>query len=253
VEVQTPQASVRSAGEALNNAHKTRKSGEPLGKDDFLKLLMTQMTNQDPLNPLDSKGMMDQFAQMGNLEQLQNIRGELETLNKSQASILQSTAANYLDKDVTMKGGTGQLSDGKATPFQFKLPRGAKVEVAILDAGGSPVRNLELGDQGPGNHRVEWDGHDADGDVAPNGRYSYRIKAQTDDGGEVPVDTFVTGRVSGVRYEDGTQFLRMNGEEFTLKDVTGLSNESERMLGARKPLGPRNDLTPMPPVKQKVK
>ena len=253
MEVQTTQASVRNAGEALNNAHKTRKPGEPLGKDDFLKLLMTQMTNQDPLNPLDSKGMMDQFAQMGSLEQLQNIRGELESLNKSQANILQSTAANYLDKDVTMKGGTGQVNEGKALPFQFKLARDANVEVAILDAGGSPVRNLDLGSQGPGNHRVEWDGHDADGDVAPNGRYTYQIKAQTDDGEAVPVDTFVTGRVSGVRYEDGTQYLRMNGEEFTLNDVTGLSNESDRMLGGRKPMGLRNDLTPMPPVSEKVR
>ena len=253
MEVQTTQASIRNAGEALNNAHSSRKPGQPLGKDDFLKLLMTQMTNQDPLNPLDSKGMMDQFAQMGNLEQLQNIRGELETMNKAQASILQSTAAMYLDKDLTMKGGTGLLNDGKATPFQFKLPRSAHVEVKILDAGGSPVRSLDLGDQQAGNHRVEWDGHDSDGDAAPNGRYTYQIKAQSSDGEDVTADTFVTGRVSGVRYEDGVQYLRMNGEEFQLSDVTGLSNESEQLLGGRKPMALRKELTPKPPVTDELR
>jgi flagellar basal-body rod modification protein FlgD len=248
MEVQSTQSAIRNAGDVLNNAHGSRKPGEPLGKDDFLKLLMTQMTNQDPLDPLDSKGMMDQFAQMGSLEQLQNIRGELESLNKSQASILQSTAAAYLDKDVTVKGGTGMVAEGKASPFQFKLPRAAAVQVAILDAGGSPVRTLDLGDRGPGSHRVEWDGRDSDGDVAPNGRYTYQIDAKSDDGESVPADTFVTGRISGVRYENGTQYLRMNGEEFTLEDVNALSNESERLLGGRKPMGPRTELTPLPPA-----
>lgn len=248
MEVNSTQAQVRGAGEALLNARNRTTGGDRLEKDDFLKLLMTQMTNQDPLNPLDSKGMMEQFAQMGSLEQLQNINGNLDKLNKSQADILQSTAAAYLEKDVTVKGGTARVVGGSASPVEYKLARDAQVEVTILDAGGSPVRSLDLGAQGPGSHAVAWDGKDSDGDVVPNGRYSYRIAARSDDDTEVPVDLFLTGKVSGVRFEDGKQFIKLNGDEYQIGDVVSVSNESERLFGHREPMAPRNTLTPMPPV-----
>ena len=253
MEVNSTQSQVRGAGEALLNASNRTSGGDKLQKDDFLKLLMTQMTNQDPLSPMDSKGMMEQFAQMGSLEQLQNINGSLEKLNRSQAEILQSTAAAYLDKDVTVKGGAARVTGGQAPPVQYKLPRDAQIEVSILDEGGSPVRRLDLGAQGPGNHQVEWDGRDSDGDVAPNGRYTYRIGAKTDDGGEVPVDLYVTGKVSGVRYEDGKQYIKMNGDEYTLNDVISLSNASERLFGNREPMGLRNTMQPLPPVLERHK
>ena len=247
MDVNSTQASVRSAGEALLKPGQRAQGGDQLGKEDFLRLLMAQMTNQDPLNPLDSKGMMEQFAQMGSLEQLQNMNASLAKLNKSQEEILQSTAASYLEKDLTVKGGTARVTGGQAPPVQYRLARDASIEVSILDGGGSPVRNLDLGAQEPGGHRVEWDGRDSDGDVVPNGRYVYQIKARSDDGGEVPVDLFVTGKVSGVRFEDGKQFIKMDGDEYTLSDVISLSNESERLFGNREPMGLRNTLTPLPP------
>lgn len=253
MDVNSTQASLRSAGEALQSSGTKAKAGDQLGKEDFLRLLMTQMTNQDPLNPLDSKGMMEQFAQMGSLEQLQNINGSLEKLNKSQADILQSTAASYLDKDLMVKGGTARVNGGQAPPVQYKLPRGASIEVSILDEGGSPVRKLDLGAQGPGHHRVEWDGRDADGDVVPSGRYEYKIAAKSDDDSDVPVDLYVTGKVSGVRFEDGRQYIKMNGDEYTLSDVISLSNESERLFGNREPMGLRNTMTPMPPALEQPK
>jgi flagellar basal-body rod modification protein FlgD len=230
------------------SANNRSKPGDQLGKEDFLRLLMTQMTNQNPLDPLDSKGMMEQFAQMGSLEQLQNINTQLDHLNRAQGDILQSTAATYLDKDLTVKGGSARVSAGQAPPVQYRLARDASIDVAILDEGGSPVRTLKLGDQGPGNHLIEWDGRDTDGDVVPNGRYTYRISAVSQDGGEVPVDLYVTGKVSGVRFEDGRQYLKMNGDEYTLGDVISLSNESERLFGGRQPMAPRNRMTLLPPV-----
>lgn len=248
MEVNSTQSQMRGAGEALLNARNRTTGGDRLEKDDFLKLLMTQMTNQDPLNPLDSKGMMEQFAQMGSLEQLQNINGSLEKLNKSQADILQSTAAAYLEKDVTVKGGAARVEAGMATPVEYRIPRDANVQASIIDAGGSPVRQLDLGAQGPGSHTVDWDGKDADGDTAPNGHYAVRIAARSDDDSEVPVDLFVTGKVSGVRFEDGKQYIKLLGDEYTIGDVISVSNESERLFGKREPMAPRNTLTPMPPV-----
>jgi flagellar basal-body rod modification protein FlgD len=253
VEVNSTQTQVRGAGEALLNARNRTTGGDRLEKDDFLKLLMTQMTNQDPLNPLDSKGMMDQFAQMGSLEQLQNINVGLDRLNKSQAEVLQSTAAAYLEKDVTVKGGTARVEGGATTPVEYKIPRDASVQVTIIDPGGSPVRTIDLGAQGPGSHQMAWDGKDADGDVVPNGRYAVQFTARSSDESEVPVDMFVTGRVSGVRFEDGKQFIKLHGDEYTTGDVVSVSNESERLFGKLAPMALRERLTPMPPVVEKQK
>jgi len=75
---------------------KSAKS-DSLGKDDFLKLLMAQVTNQDPLNPMDSQGMMDQLTGMGSLEQLININDSLAKLNKSQLEILRANTYAFLD------------------------------------------------------------------------------------------------------------------------------------------------------------
>ena len=80
---------LNAAGNSLQKSF-TQKSAKPdaLGKDEFLKLLMAQVTNQDPLNPMDSQGMMDQLTGMGSLEQLININDSLGKLNKTQAEIV---------------------------------------------------------------------------------------------------------------------------------------------------------------------
>ena len=210
--------------------------------------MMAQVTNQDPLSPMDSAGMMEQFAQMGSLEQLTNINDTLDSINQSQADLVQSTAATFLDKDMTVGGGAAALKNGNIAAVQYRIPADANVEAVILDAGGSPIRTLDLGFQGPGQHLVEWDGLDGDGDIAPNGRYTYQVKADTAEGRDVPVDLYVTGRVSGVRFENGKQFISMNGEDYTLDEVVSISNESAQLFGGREPLGPSNTLTPMPPV-----
>ena len=248
MEVQATSDRVRSAGESLLNSGNQAKAGDSLGKEDFLRLLMTQMTNQDPLNPLDSQGMMAQFAQMGSLEQLTNINQQLGELNRTQGQIVRSTAASYLEKDVTVQGGAARVNDGRAPAVQYKLSTDANVAVKILDEGGSPVRMLELGFLPAGSHRIEWDGVDNDGDLVPNGRYSYDVDARASDDTTVPVDLYVSGKISGVRFADGRQYIRMNGEEYGLDEVVSLSNESERLFGSREPIGPRNTMTPMPPV-----
>ena len=147
-EVNQAQAAVRQASTSLNNnlSRPTDGGKSSLEKDDFLKLLMAQVTNQDPLNPMDSEGMMNQMTSMGSLEQLVNLNKQIGQLNSTQTEIAKSNAYSFLDKDVTVRGGTANVTSGATPDLQFQLPREASsVRVVISDEQGNPVRQIELG------------------------------------------------------------------------------------------------------------
>ena len=251
MDVNSTQAALRQSGESLVGGGRPEQSGQALQKEDFLRLLMTQMANQDPLDPMDSKGMMEQMAQMGALEQLTNIHGQLETLNNVQGEISRAIAFSYLDKDVTVKGGTARVGDGNVAVVNYSLIRDAAVQVHINDESNSPVRTLDLGYQGPGEHIIHWDGKDADGDPVSNGSYTYRVVAESEDGSRVPVDLFSTGKVERVRFNNERPMIHMNGQVYDARDVMGVSNESERRYGGREPMGLRTEMTPMPPMTER--
>ena len=79
-----------------NQAAKSSNDGKEMGKQDFLNLLMTQMANQDPLDPMNSEGMMQQLASLGTVEQLQNLNSQTAKMMEIQQHIARSTAGSLL-------------------------------------------------------------------------------------------------------------------------------------------------------------
>lgn len=243
-------AALRAASTSLYGAYARKTQGsDSLGKDDFLKLMMAQMTHQDPLNPMDSKGMMNQLTAMGSLEQLMNINKGVDRLNKVQGDIARSSAFSFLDKDVTARGGLVKVTDGNPPGMQYSIPRDAEsVQVFVSDANGKPVRTLDLGAQGPGSHSVTWDVRDDKGKPVPDGPYHYTVSAVTSDKQELPVQLYTRGKVSGLRFENGHHMLKVNGENVDIKDVVEMSNRSQHVYGARAPKPLRQELQPRPPA-----
>jgi flagellar basal-body rod modification protein FlgD len=241
-------AQIRQATTSLNNGF-VRKSGEAkesLGKEDFLKLLMAQATHQDPLNPMDSQGMMNQLTQMGSLEQMINMNKQLTQLNQVQSDISQASAYSFLDRDVTVKGGRVTVSQGAAPSLQFQIPREAEaVTVQITDRTGASVRVLDIGAQGPGRHTVHWDGRDADNERVPDGLYQYEVLARSSENEPLPVETYTRGKVSSVRFDNGRNFLKVNGEEIDARSLVEISNQSQRTFAARQPMPLRESLQPI--------
>ena len=74
-----------------NRAAKSSNDGKELGKQDFLNLLMTQMANQDPMDPMDSQGMMQQLASLGTVEQLQNLNSQTAKMMEIQQHIARNS------------------------------------------------------------------------------------------------------------------------------------------------------------------
>jgi flagellar basal-body rod modification protein FlgD len=174
-----------------------------LGQDDFLKLLITQLKNQDPLKPTDNTEFVSQLAQFSQLEQSAKQAELLQQSLDAQTASLQFTLLPMVGRTVTIGQPLVQLGDGPAA-FGYTLDKNAtKVLVSIQDHQGQVVRSLEYRDQLAGGHAAEWDGKDQDGIVMPKGLYRYLISAVDAEGKTVPVEGRASLTVSGVRMEEG--------------------------------------------------
>jgi flagellar basal-body rod modification protein FlgD len=180
-----------------------------LGKDDFLKLLITQLRNQDPLNPLDQNQFLAQTAQFTTLEKFQNMETDLESLKTLQQEQTFSQAAALLGKTASSAGRDVQLtSAGAGLPFAVEAP--GSVNIDIMDSQNTVVRQLRTDRLQTGEQTAFWDGRDAQGNVLTDGTYRYRV--QSPDGGSVyAVRGTVTGMTpgsSGVVYHVGDALVR---------------------------------------------
>ncbi len=179
-----------------------------LGKDAFLNLLVTQLKNQDPLSPLDSTQFTAQLAQFSSLEQLSNVNDNLAILQLYQASINNSQAVGFIGKIVKSLGDTVCLDEDVQAEMNFKLAEEAhEVYIHIYDSTGSFVKTIECGSLDAGDHSIEWDGTDDEGNALPEGTYTFEVIANNADGEEVTATTFIIEKVTGVTFEDGITYL----------------------------------------------
>ena len=226
-----------------NRAAKSSNDGKELGKQDFLNLLMTQMANQDPMNPMDSEGMMQQLASLGTVEQLQNLNSQTAKMMEIQQHIARSTAGSLLGKDVEVGAKEIPLNNGDTIPVTYKLDGSAeRVMLLVHDSTGEMIREINLESRAQGAHEFAWDGRDNDGDMMPNGNYNYNVFARTDGGEEVGVTLTKSGQVSMIRFEGSDPLLRINGEWVQAKEIVGMGNKSKLRYQSAVPLPARIEL-----------
>lgn len=197
--------------------------GSSLGKNDFLKLLVTQMKNQDPINPMDGTKMASQLAQFNSVEQLINLNDGMQALAESQqmlnSGLSNTMAASLAGKTVRALSDKVGLQAGQDANIDFKLNNIAtEVEVTIRDANGNTVRTESLGGLAQGSHQWSWDGTSNAGNEAPEGTYTVEIQAMNEDQ-EVGVLTFMEGVAEKVHYSGNGVELFVNGVYIPLGDV----------------------------------
>jgi flagellar basal-body rod modification protein FlgD len=191
-----------------------------LGKDDFLTLLITQMQNQDPLNPTDSVEYTAQLAQFSSLEQLSNVNQNLEYLQLFQASINNAQAVSFIGKEITALGDGIQISEGIAEPCEFHLVADAGgVTINIYNEAGDLVKTIEEGGMDAGRQSVHWDGTDQNGNLLNDGDYTFEVLAVDADGQAVEAITYSTGVVSGVTFVDGTTYFMVENQKIPIADI----------------------------------
>ncbi|MEM6960608.1 MAG: FlgD immunoglobulin-like domain containing protein [Myxococcota bacterium] len=197
---------------------------QDLDRDAFMQLLVAQLQNQDPLDPMDSREMITQLSELTSVEELQSMSYRLETLEVGLASIANTQVSSLAGHTVVADSSAIVLDttgDG-STSFEL-IGRANEVNVEIRDSAGRLVRTMQLGDTFPGRHEVRWDGVDDIGQRMPPGRYTANVTAKDADGYSVEVSNELTGVVESVSYEHGYPELIVGQSRVLLGDVKYVS------------------------------
>jgi len=196
---------------------------QDISKDAFLQMLITQLKNQDPMQPMESQEFASQLAQFSSLESLNSIdTNVLEGVTADYVltqSINNTMATTLIGRNATVSGNNFQYDENGAD-LQFRLGDDAKiVTVTIRDENGNIVRTEEISNLELGNNTYLWDGSDSDGNEVGADTYTFSIQAENANGEAVQSNTYTVGNISSVRYENGVAILVINGQEYGLEDV----------------------------------
>ena len=207
----------------------TSASGANLGRDEFLQLLVTQLSNQDPLNPMDGQEFAAQLAQFSSLEQLIDINDSLLQSGELNGLLAQSVnagvAADLIGKTIEAEGNEFTYGGEGSTNLRFELSTAANdVQIEILNPAGQVIRTESLSNLSSGEHTFEWDGNDAEGAAQAQGAYSYRVTATDAEGNTINARTFISGEVDRVTYNQNGIFLWIGDTSFNMGDVSSVSN-----------------------------
>jgi flagellar basal-body rod modification protein FlgD len=183
----------------------TSRQGIADNFDTFLKILTTQLRNQNPLDPMDTNAFTQQLVQFTGVEQQLKTNQFLEAMMLSNQNAGQSAAVGYIGKTVTASGVKTELTDTGAK-WHFAVDQAATINVTVKDASGNVVFTKQ-GNVASGESVFSWDGNNNDGRAMPNGTYSINIQAKNADGKMVGVATEMTGEVTGVDFSGSEPVL----------------------------------------------
>ncbi len=208
----------------------TSTTNKDLGqKDIFLKLLVAQMENQDPLKPQDATQMSSQLAQFNMVEQQTNTNQWLEKmaangsgLGGTGASRLDTASAGYLGRTVTVNQNIVQYNGGNPN-FSTDLPVDASsVQITVRDSAGKAIRTMDMGAMQQGLNIMSWDGLNDLGAASPLGTYTIDMTAVDMQGSDITASIQRSGVVDTVRLASGNVQLVVGGIPANLQDVTAV-------------------------------
>jgi len=190
----------------------------------FLQLLVAQLQNQDPTDPMDSSQMTSQLAQINTVSGIQQLNTSLTSLSTQLSAGQNAQAALLIGSTVLAPSSTVSVSDGAATAIGVTLPSAASdVTLTITDSTGKVVNTVDLGAQSAGNVPLTWTPKDAQGNALPDGNYTIAATA-TVDGKSSSATTLAASQVqSVVQQANGSAGLALsNGNTVPLSSVAAI-------------------------------
>lgn len=219
-----------SKGELLNEVTGYReksivgdhKDHGKIGKDGFMKLLTTQLQNQNPLDPMDQSKFAADLAQFSQLEQMQNMNTTLSDVFQNNGDKEKFYAASFLGKEIFTAGSSVKVNDvGQKSDINFTLDNSAKkAMVRLFDGKNNMIRQIDLNELPKGQNTIIWDGVGSDGQPVSKGDYRIAVLAWDDNFERIPVDIKAKGVVKGVEFDkNGETVLIVDNKKVYLRDV----------------------------------
>ena len=203
-----------------------------MGKEDFLKLMLAQLQNQDPLNPMEGTEFASQLAQFTSLEQLINLNDSMDTSINADYYLTQSInntlAATLIGKQVKLNGGNFKNNGQENITLGYNLSTlASSVTVKIYDSNGKLVKTIENAPKNSGDNKLIWDFTDNEGNNVPTGDYTFKIEAKDSENNLLSYTNYVLGKIDGVKFTDNGTMLVVNGNTYNLSDILEIYNSTE--------------------------
>ncbi|MDB5477657.1 MAG: Flagellar basal-body rod modification protein FlgD [Alphaproteobacteria bacterium] len=184
----------------------------------FLALLTTQLKNQDPLNPMDSKDFTNQLISLSSAEQQLAQTDKLNSILEVSQSSAVNMALNYIGKEVDYVGGQAQFNGSPVNVKYYLDADATQTKVSVLDKDNNVVWSSN-GDVKAGGHSITWDGKDKDGNIMANGDYTVSVGAKDKDDKAVKTTVIVPSTVSGIETADGQVMLVIGNQKVAIGSV----------------------------------
>lgn len=202
--VNTGYGALSAGGEKTSSSSNT----EELGMDEFLKLFIAQIQHQDPLSPLDSAEFTAQLAQFTSVEQLYGMNSRLADIEEALSSRNEERDdLGFIGKTVKADDNTMRVDNGTVQSGSYTIDGSGYVTIDVYDSEGLIVRTFYEGREDRGEHDVNWDGRDDTGKFVGDGIYTFEISARDENGYYIPSNTYITGEVTGITYQNGQSYL----------------------------------------------
>lgn len=178
-----------------------REIKKTLDKDDFLRIMITQLKNQDPTKPFEAEKLATEIAQIASVEQLTNVNKALTQLSTQNRPLEKLTMTNLIGKTVTLDRSRFPHTKGNRESLTYQLPEDAEnVKIAIVSEKGEVVREEELGVRTAGGNEYSWDGKKKNSISADAGNYFFRVEAFNKRGGHIQIQTQNKSQIVGVSF-----------------------------------------------------
>ena len=227
--VDTPKAST------FNTVNTTATSGTAAASNDigadqdkFMKLLITQLKNQDPLNPMDNAAMTSQLAQLSTVTGINKVNATLESLRTDQTSAQSMNAVNLIGKGVLVAGKGVELSTStdaagvktSSSVFGVDLASPAEsVTISIMDKAGKVVRTMSMENAAVGTYPITWDGTTDAKTTAEAGSYTFAVKAVSNGKTLTDASQLQLAAVASVSTGSGGVKLNTSLGHFTMAEI----------------------------------
>jgi flagellar basal-body rod modification protein FlgD len=206
----------------------TTYGGADLDQETFLNLLITQLQNQDPMNPQESQEFVAQLAQFSSLEQLMTLNDGMDTLYLATSSMNNASMTQLIGKEVVAYGDSFSYDgEGEVELMYDATGEASQATLNITDEDGNVVASIALGALSEGEATYTWDGKTTSGATAEEGVYSFEIDATDTDGDAVTVYSMVSGVVDTMNYESGTPVPEIDGVEIELGEIIRVVEHSD--------------------------
>jgi flagellar basal-body rod modification protein FlgD len=207
-----------------SNSSTVATASDQLNQSDFLKLMTTQLNNQDPTQPSDSSQMLAQMAQLSTVSGIQSMQSSLQQLVKTMMASQTTQAAGLVGHQVIAAGSGATLtSNGLAGAIDLTQDTN-QLTVGIYDSAGQLVKQVNMGTQSQGTVPFSWNGIADNGAAAPDGLYQIRASANIN-GTAQAMSTYVASTVDSVTVDSATQNIMLNtsgGDAINISDIKQL-------------------------------